>query len=210
MRKGFKRSLLLILLVVSVFSLTACGSDGGDSEVEGSSGSEVEKSASEEEVEKESGTRSNPVEVGETVEWEVKFYSDMDDWDGLEGLANVTLNKVYKGEEAINMLYFGEEALEDVEEGFTYAIADLTVELVEGDEDNPYTTSFEVGSVSEDGRESPSSYASLSDEYEDNEYTDLYPGGSVNVMKAFLVPEEEEFLVEIEENISGNKFFKHE
>lgn len=216
MRKRFKRNLLAVLLVLSVFSLTACGGGNGGSEVEGEPASEVEQSdgesssKGEQEAEKEPGTRSNPVEIGETVQWEVKFYADMEDWDALEGLAEVTLNKVYRGDEALDMLYFGEEALEDVEEGFTYAVADMTVKLVEGSEDDPYTTSFEVGSVSEDGRESPSSYTSLSDEYEDNEYTDLYPGGEVNMKKAFLIPEEGDFLVEIEENISGNKFFNYE
>ncbi|MGO1470087.1 MAG: hypothetical protein ACTHW2_08705, partial [Tissierella sp.] len=170
---------------------------------------EKENSEAKKEEKEEKGIRSNPINVGESVEWEVKFYPDIDDWDALEGLANVTLNKVYEGEEALEMIYFGSDALEDVEEGYIFAVADITVELIEGDEDNPYKTSFEIASVSEDGRKSPFAYTSLAEKYEENEYTDLYPGGRVDIKQAFLVAEGEDFLVEIEENISGSKFFKH-
>lgn len=218
MRKRLVSIMVFILLVTMMLSIVGCENDEVTGEEvsseDNSASSEVKEEGKDEEpekaAEKEKGTRSNPVDLGEVVEWEVNFYADTDDWDGLEGLANVSLNKVYKGEEAINMLYFSEDALEDVEEGYTFAVADITVELLEGDDDSPYTTSFEIGSVSEDGRKSPFSYGMLSDEYEDNEYTDLYPGGSVDIKQAFLIPEDGEYLIEIEENISGSKFFKHE
>lgn len=208
MKKLFKSLIVFVLLGSLMFSLGGCASNEGDEELGSEVGSEKEKEK--EKKEEKVGTRSNPIGLGEEVEWELKFYPDTDDWDRLEGLAKLSLNKVYEGEEALDMLYFKEEALDDVEDGYTYAVADISVSLLEGDEDNPYTTSFTVGSVSGDGRESPSSYESLTDEYEENEYTDLYPGGEVNILRAFLVPEDGDYLVEVEENISGNKFFNHE
>lgn len=202
MKKKSVSIMVFILLILTMFSLMGCSNDDVDNK-----GGTV--SAKQEEKKDEKGSRSNPIKIGENSQWKVKFYSDIDDWDGLEGLVNLVVNKVYEGQEAIDMLYFGEESLDDVEEGYTFAVADFTVELLEGDEDSPYTTSFQLGSVSEDGRKSPYSYTSLTDKYEDNEYTDLYPGGSVNISQAFLVPKDGEYLLEIEENISGSKFFKH-
>lgn len=200
--KRRKIILMVIFISLAMVFFSACSEDANvDANTDDASNGEVEKDVK--------GTRSNPIDLGETVEWKVEFYPDIDDWDALEGVANVTLNQVYEGEEAIEMLYFGSEALEDVEEGYIFAVADLTVELLEGDEDHPYTTSFEIASVSEDGRKSPFAYAMLADKYEDNEYTDLYPGGKVDLKQAFLVADGEEFLIEIEENISGTKFFKH-
>lgn len=81
--------------------------------------------------------------------------------------------------------------------------------LYAGDENTPYNTSFRVESVSENGRKSPSVYESLAEKYEENEYTDLYPGGRVDIKQAFLIPEDGDYLIEIEENISGTKFFNH-
>lgn len=203
MKRRLSLLLVFILILGSLAVLTACDSGGEDK------GEDINADSGAEEEEKDNkGTRSNPINVSETVEWNLKFYADVDDWDGLEGLGKVTLNKVYEGEEAIDMLYFGEEELEDIEEGYTFAVADYTVELVEGDDDHPYTTSFMVGSVSDDGRESPFDTRILADKYEDNEYTDLYPGGSVDIMQSFLIPEDGDYLIEIEENISGSKFFK--
>lgn len=212
MKKKFTAMMLLILISITITSLTGC-SDDGDSEIESSNNAEVSKEEKaevvKEEKEEKIGTRSNPINLGETIQWKVKFYDDIDSWDELEGLANVTLNKVYEGEEAIEMLYFGSEELEDVEEGYTFAVADITIELLQGDDNAPYTTSFELASVSEDGRKSPFAYTGLAEEYEENEYTELYPGGTVDIKQAFLVPKDGEYLIEIEENISGSKFFKN-
>lgn len=202
MKKGLVTIILLVFISITMFSLIGCSDDGNTAATNNDTISKEKKK------DKIVGTRSNPVGLGETVEWKVKFYADIDDWDGLKGLANVTLNKVYENEEAINMLYFGSEALEDVEKGYKFAVADITIELVEGDDDAAYTTSFQVGSVSEEGRKSPFEYTTLAEKYEENEYTDLYPGGTVNIKQAFLVPEDGGYLVEIEENISGTKFFK--
>lgn len=202
MKKRLTLVILLMIFSITIVLVTGC-SDGQEA------GSEDKVESKEEEKKDDKGTRSNPIEIGEAVEWKVNFYSDADDWEGLEGLVKLTLNKIYQGEEAMSMLYFPEDALENVEEGYVFAVGEIRVELVEGDEDYPYTTSFDIGSVSEDGRKTPSAYESLAEEYEENEYTDLYPGGSVDIKQAFLVPEEGEYLIEIEENISGSKFFKH-
>lgn len=208
MKKRFVSVLLIVLIILTLTLTSACGNEAADTESKLESSEEKKETKKETKKENEKGKRSNPIDLGEMVEWKVKFYSD--DWDGLKGKANVRLNKVYEGEEAIEMLYFGADALENVEEGYTYAVADMTVELTEGDQDSPYKTSFSIGSVSEDGRKSPFGYTSLAKQYEENEYTDLYPGGSVNIKKALLVPKDQEYLIEIEENISGTKFFKHQ
>lgn len=209
MKKRLSTVIFLAFMVLTMFSLVGCSSGSSESVSNDEVREEDLEVKADEKEESQKGKRSSPIDLGETVKWQVKFYADISDWDSLTGLANFTLNKVYEGEEALDMLYFGSGVLDDIEEGYSYAVAHMIVELVEGHEDSPYTTSFSIGSVSEDGRKSPSSYSLLADKYEENDYTDLYPGGKVDLMKAFLIPKDSDYLIEIEENISGSKFFKN-
>ncbi len=210
MKKSLKLIILTVSLVLATLFSTAC--DDGASTGNEDNVTVPEKNKEKEKRESERGNRSDPIDQGESTEWELFFYSsdDIDDWEELTGLANVTLNEVYERDDAVAMLYPGVNALEEIEEGYTYAVAHMTVELIEGEEDFPYTTGFTVNSVSEKGRKSPATYTSLSREYSENKNTDLYPGGSVDIMDTFLIPIDDDYLIEIEEIMSGSKFFKSE
>src|SRR5699024_5151475 len=107
--------------------LAACGGDTEETETTESEESteETETTESEESTEEtetteseysanNEGSRSNPLSLGETAEIQVLTYSD--EGEDLTGTANITVDNVLRGEEALSAMedeYMGYEAYED-------------------------------------------------------------------------------------------------
>lgn len=210
------KKLLLGTVLSTALLLAACGGETEEPEVDTST---TEESAEEEvaaeteateEVEEESdsneaGTRSNPLALGETAEIQVLTYSD--EGEDLTGTANVTVDNVVRGEEALAAMedeYMGYEAYED--ENYEWVVFDLTFELTEfADPDTAFFAGDNIEIYSADGSPAPNEFATIPDEFMPSE---IYEGGSITGKVARPAPKDESFLVQYNDGVSDTAFFE--
>lgn len=141
----------------------------------------------EEEVKDESsvGKRSNPVPLGETVEFPVT--ANDDDGNSFDGVGSMVFNDVVRGEEAFNQLMEMNQFNEEAPEGYEWAIINTKFTLDELEtEDESFYVWFTFNSYGADGSESPTEpYGTVDNEFG---FVDLYSGGSNEGLEAILVP----------------------
>lgn len=220
------KKLLLGTALSTALLLAACG-DMEEPEAEETESAETETESAEtesaetedtedvesEEVEKEesdsndAGTRSNPLALGETAEIQVLTYSD--EGEELTGTANITVDNVVRGEEALAAMedeYMGYEAYED--EKYEWVVFDLTFELTEfADPDTAFFAGDNIEIYSADGSPAPSEFATIPDEFMPSE---IYEGGSITGKVARPAPKDESFLVQYNDGVSDTAFFEVE
>lgn len=200
---------LIMLLGVSSLLLAACGEESTNEsteenqdeteeiveEVEADEEEDSEETEEPEEIEEseevEVGTRSNPVPLGEAVLIEDSTYDDSD--NRLDVVYELKITDVIRGEEAYDILLEENQFNEPAPEGYEWVIANLEVELIEGDDDYPFTiVSWDKIIASTGSEVSQDDYGTLAG----NEfgYSDLFPGGTHSGRTTFYVPEEDESL----------------
>lgn len=211
------KKLLLGSALSTALLLAACGGETEEPETdtstaEESAGEETEVAETEEvETEKtnsnDAGTRSNPLALGETAEIQVLTYSD--EGEELTGTANITVDNVVRGEEALAAMedeYMGYEAYED--ENYEWVVFDLTFELTEfADPDTAFFAGDNIEIYSADGSPAPSEFATIPDEFMPSE---IYEGGSITGKVARPAPKDESFLVQYNDGVSDTAFFEVE
>lgn len=151
-------------------------------------------------------SRSNPLVLGETAEVKVVTYND--DSEELTGKANVTIDNVVRGQEALDAVQMEYLEIEPpAEEGIEWAVFDLSYELVEfEDEDYPVNVSDDVEIYLEDGSM-----------VEQTEYTwvegqefpmgELYSGGSASGKVARMVKEGEPILIKFDDFMEAEAWY---
>lgn len=152
------------------------------------------------------GKRSNPVPLGEWIEFEDVYYESFESWDEIEARLKVRILEVIRGETAYDQLVAENEFNEPAHEGHEWVIAHLEIEMLEGDEDAPYLVSPFINVISSTGSEVPQDdYGTL----EGNEfgYVDLFPGGTHSGRLSFYVPVDDDSLFVYESNLGSGFYF---
>lgn len=172
--------------------LAACGNDEPQENEEADAN--TEESA---EKESEQGTRSNPYQLGDTAEVEV---TDMVDGERVEGTANVTIDDVKRGDDAMAEInYEGRgnehEQYED-DEDLERMVFHMDFELVDfQDDDTPYESRARILTYTEDGEELPDD--TIPNIQDDFDRTELYQGGTQSGQVNQVAPKEGPFLIKL-------------
>ena len=148
------------------------------------------------------GKRSNPVPLGQAIEIPVEYSNE--DWtENYEGTISLQINAITKGQAAMDTLMAENQFNEAPPEGMEWVIFDVTMKLLDGNQDTAYTTSQDFEIVSSSGSEiSQDAYASL----DGNEfgYTDIFPGAEASGRVVKYAPIGDNFLISYDENYSAS------
>ena len=152
------------------------------------------------------GKRSNPVPVGEWIEFQDSYYENIESFDAIEGTLKLRITEVERGDAAFEKLMAENQFNEPAPEGHEWVIAHLEIEMVEGDEDTPYTVVPFISIMASTGNEvSQDAWATL----DGNEFghVDLFPGGSHSGRVAYYAPIEDESLLVYEVGFDTGIYF---
>lgn len=152
-------------------------------------------------------SRSNPLALGETAEVSVVTYND--EGEELTGTANVTIDNVLRGQEALDALDTeGMSTPAPEEEGVEWAVFDMTYELTEfEDEDYPVNVSDDVEIYLEDGSSvEQTGYTWV--EGDEFPVTEIYSGGTAEGKVARMVPEGEPFLIKFDDWMEAEAWYQ--
>lgn len=189
-------------VVMSGFMSLSTELEGAFEETEPVDETSTEDSAAEASV---IGKRSNPVPLGQAVEIPVEYSNE--DWtENYEGTISLQINGITKGQAALDTLMAENQFNEAAPEGMEWVIFDVTIKLLDGNQDTPFTIlpNFEI--VSSSGSEiAQDAYASL----DGNEfgYTDIFPGAETSGRVVKYAPIGDNFLISYDENYSASFYF---
>ena len=192
----------MVDVVMSGFMLLSSEREGGSEDTEPQDETSTEESAAEASV---IGKRSNPVLLGQAIEIPVEYSND--DWtENYEGTISLQISGITKGQAALDILMAENQFNEAPPEGMEWVIFDVTMKLLDGNQDTPFTIlpNFEI--VSSSGSEiAQDAYASL----EGNEfgYTDIFPGAEASGRVVKYAPIGDNFLISYDENFSASFIF---
>lgn len=158
------------------------------------------------EVENES-SRSNPLALGETTEVKVVTYDD--EGEELTGKANVTVDNVLRGQDALDYMNSGGMGTYDQydeEEGYEWIVFDLIFELTDFvDADTPYFAGENIEVIKEDGSQAPAVMAVIDDEFPAGE---IYEGASVSGKVARPAPIDEPFQIKYDDYMDAEVWYQ--
>ncbi|OUL09490.1 hypothetical protein B0533_04830 [Sedimentibacter sp. SX930] len=192
----------MVDVVMSGFMLLSSEIEGGSEDTEPQDETITEESAAEASV---IGKRSNPVPLGQAIEIPVEYSND--DWtENYEGTISLQISGITKGQAALDILMAENQFNEAPPEGMEWVIFDVTMKLLDGNQDTPFTIlpNFEI--VSSSGSEiAQDAYASL----DGNEfgYTDIFPGAEASGRVVKYAPIGDNFLISYDENFSASFYF---
>ena len=170
----------------------------------------TEEEPEEEEITEEStstgeGTRSNPLQIGDTAQLEARINGDDFD-ERYEASVDLTVNEIIIGEEAYNMLVEENQFNDPAPEGYQWALIHATSELVEAEtEDYAYYVMDRFEIVEEDGSSAPRESAVTPDSYGGDH---IYSGGTSSGYVSALVPAEGAFLIKYDAYPDSDVFFE--
>lgn len=151
------------------------------------------------------GTRSDPLQLGSTVQLDVMINGDDYD-DRYEAIAELTINDIIIGQEAYDMLIAENQFNEPAPEGYQWALIHATFELIESEtEDYSYRVMDEFRIVEGDGSSAPRETAVAPDYYGSE---NIYSGGTSSGYSSLLVPEDNNFLINYDDLLYNSVFFK--
>jgi len=195
-------------VVMSGFMSLSTELEGAFEETEPVDETSIEEPATEAESEVSTSTvgkRSNPVPLGQAIEIPVEYSNE--DWtETYEGTISLQINGITKGQAALDTLMAENQFNEAAPEGMEWVIFDVTMKLLDGNQDTPFTIlpNFEI--VSSSGSEiAQDAYASL----DGNEfgYTDIFPGAETSGRVVKYAPIGDNFLISYDENYSASFYF---
>jgi hypothetical protein len=195
-------------VVMSGFMSLSTELEGAFEETEPVDETSIEEPATEAESEVSTSTvgkRSNPVPLGQAIEIPVEYSNE--DWtETYEGTISLQINGITKGQAALDTLKAENQFNEAAPEGMEWVIFDVTMKLLDGNQDTPFTIlpNFEI--VSSSGSEiAQDAYASL----DGNEfgYTDIFPGAETSGRVVKYAPIGDNFLISYDENYSASFYF---
>jgi len=220
-----RRLILLVLSLFLLFGLAACDGESGDpiddgeniatpDDNEKSSDSEssdqVENGSEDSNLDEENtsdiGKRSNPVPIGEWVEFQDSYYESIESMDAIDGKFRLRLTDIERGDAALDQLMEENQFNEPAPEGNEWVIAEFEIEMIDGDEDVPYTVVPFINVMASTGNEiTQDEYGTL----DGNEfgYVDLFPGGSHSGRVSKYVPIDDESLLVYEIGFDTGIYF---
>ena len=190
-------------VVMAGFTSLSTELEGSFEETETLDETSTEESAAEASV---IGKRSNPVPLGQSIEIPVEYSNE--DWtENYEGTISLQINGVTKGQAAMDTLMAENQFNEAPPEGMEWVIFDVTMKLLDGNQDTPYTTSPAFDIISSSGSEiAQDTYGTL-DGNEFN-YNDIFPGAEVSGRVVKYAPMGDNFLISYDENYSAAFYFR--
>ena len=212
------RALLLLLIAIFTFSLTACGGGQTDNaappaeDTDTGTGTDLTEDTEEGQANQDDnlGKRSNPVPIGQTVTIDEVIYDD--DSNPYEAKASVTLLNVTRGQEAWDIIKAENQFNEAPAEGYEYALVELHLKVEESETEDYalfVTDGWNVSFVSADGKEyefDPDHSVVVPNAFEGN----LYKGAELTGYAVQHVREGDNFLVKYSSNAMKDTFFSIE
>lgn len=157
-------------------------------------------------TENDAGTRTNPIEIGETGTISIFTYTDDDAMDEVTGAAELTVDHVVRGDEAISILKTEYSEPEEAPENMEWVVFDVKFNLTElSDEDEKvtFTDDFEV--ITEDGSTIEKAYTTFDEEFG---VQDTYSGGTAEGKVAVHAPAGEPFIIKYDDYMRAEAYFK--
>lgn len=201
-----KKLVMLFISLLLIFTFVACGEENME-QVENETDTLVETDEdSNSDANDNLGKRSNPVPIGEWIEFKDTYYESIESSDQIEGTFKLRITEVERGDSAFEQLIEENEFNEPAPEGHEWIIAHFETEMLDGDEDSPYTVVPFINVMSSSGNEvSQDEYGTLDgDEFG---YVDLFPGGSHSGRVTNYVPEGDESLLVYEYGLESGIYF---
>lgn len=184
----------------------AVTTDESDSNDEDSSSNNEPKVNQDEKSDvKDTGSRTQPLKLGDTAKINVLTYND--DGDEVTGVAEIKVDNVVRGQEALELMqdeYSYYEEYDD--EDFEWVVFDLDYKLASlDDEDYEFWASDDVLIYDEEGSAAPSEFATIPNEFESKE---IFSGGSNSGKVARPAPKDKPFLIKFDDGVSEAAWFK--
>lgn len=180
--------------------------DQADEEVESNEEPEVaDDETSQESSSTGEGTRSNPMQLGDTSQLVVTINGDDYD-DQYEAAVNLTVDDIIIGDEAYDMLVEENPYNDPAPEGYQWALIHSEIELVESETDDYSYYVMDLFEVVEDDGSSASRESAVTPEEYGGE--DIYSGGTSSGYSSILVPEDGDFLIKYDGFSSNTIFFE--
>lgn len=158
--------------------------DAADAEIEETKTEELETEVS------DKGTRSNPYLVGDTAKIKILDYDE--DYNDMEGIANISFDNVLRGDEALNEINEGPGTIEVPEDGTEWMTFDFTFELTDYvDDDTSYTFATNFPTYNENGEQFVGTFTGVGEQTGNS----VYQGGKITSRQALTVPKDENILI---------------
>ncbi|MFD2830211.1 bZIP transcription factor [Corticicoccus populi] len=154
----------------------------------------------------QAGSRSEPLALGETGTIEIRTYADDEDMTEITGLAEITVDNVIRGDEAVSILTGEYSEPEEPAEGMEWVVFDaqfILTELSDDDEVISFSDDFEI--VTEDGSTVEKVYTSFDDDFF---IQDVYSGGSAEGKIAVQAPAGESFIIKYDDYMGAKAFYQ--
>lgn len=207
------RKYLLAGSLSTLLILSACGNEESEAEESTDENEEVATENEESEQgteESEQGTRSNPYQLGDTAEIDV---SDTVDGEEVHGTANITIDDVKRGDDAMAEINYegrgNEHGQYEEDEDLERMVFNMDFELVDfEDDDTPYESRARVLTYNENGEELPDD--TIPNIQDDFDRTELYQGGTQSGQVNQVAPKEGPFMIKIVNFLNDDVFFEVE
>lgn len=150
-------------------------------------------------------SRSTPASIGDDIAFEFITYDD--DSESIPGKATLTINEVIRGDEAVSIIDTNSLPLEELPEGYEWAVFDFTVNIdeVENPDESVYVWGTDFDIYEEDGSKAPSDiFKSFDGRYMDDE---MYEGGSTSGKLERVVPAGEPFQIRYGDGFTAEELF---
>lgn len=200
----------LTLFFASALLLSACSDTQGSDVVVEDNGDEeteiIEEVEAEEEVnESKPGSRSNPVELGQTATQDFIMHVSEDSY---EANRSITITDLVRGEEVYNYLIDENEYNEEAPEGMEWAMVDVEYTLNESeteDESDYVFPDFKV--IDSAGSEIPQDEVFPTLNSGEFGYVEIYSGGTASGKYVFYAPQDESVLLKYDDMLNKPLFF---
>lgn len=150
-------------------------------------------------------SRSNPASIGDSITYEFITYDDKS--NSIPGNATLTVNEVIRGDDAISIIDTNTLPLEELPEGYEWAVIDFTVKIdeIENSDESVYVWGTDFNIYEDDGSQAPSDIIKTFDNrYRDEE---LYEGGTASGKLERVVPEEQPFQIRYGNGFNSEEVF---
>lgn len=170
--------------------------------------SEDDMDSNEDSVSEESdaGTRTEPLNLGDTGTISILTYSDSGDMEEITGTADITVDNVVRGQEAEEILTTEYSEPDDAPYNLEWVVFDASIALNELSDDNEeitFSDDFEV--ITEDGSTIEKVFTTYDDEFG---IQGVYTGGTAEGKIAAHAPEGESFIINYDDYMRAEAYFQ--
>lgn len=177
--------------------------DEAETESESDAGEKKETSDSQN---VDAGSRMEPLTLGETGTISILTYSDDEDMEEITGVAEITVDNVVRGNEAVSILTGEYSEPEEAPEGMEWVVFDTTISLKElSDENEEISFSGDFTAYTSEGSEIERTFTSFDEEFG---IQGLYSGGTATGKVALFAPQGEPFLIKYDDYIRAEAYYQ--